>query len=771
MASPAKRKIPPDPDVAVSNEAARRAMGGRIPQRQWMASDQSLNGADTSAPEPRNTSSFTTNSTSTSNSTSASASAITSTATSTITTSTSCSSTRPTVVQTTPSVPTPPAIPMARPLPTPPRVIAPAASSKHSAKNRHDPSVKVSSLAREILGCLPGPGTLIGRPMRDTMLEAEYSLHLRRLEKLVFEGHDAPNRNDVYRLNILKEALENHDLALLFMNQLICHMTRDNAVAHDYVGLNQLFGREDLLTDHFRTFCVDFPLNSTLLPSSKDKAANARLSENLAKLTDNFKACAQKIKLKWQPLCNACRNHQLLPLAQDLVMTFGIISPTLQRITFAQILTGAAPHISAENKDELQTKFVTSQDRLIAHRPYEPDVAAGIYQEMHGLMAGTDRSASIKLKLQLMADFLTVRRGWDRVPAADLTRIGLERFQPNSIRPNLHRYGINKPKAAQVFVDDIICGPTNLAEFLPVSEFTFEMNENDLGGLAVKGPDAERRLALNFISGSFDLRLRVCQAMPPSGLTVSKWLARDMAWREDMFLVVNGHTMEQPIKTNGHKILPIDLSEVILPGRNYVKICFNRSSKDKRLVNFAFAIERVTCVPSNDLFALTGRTNYIPAPEALGKITSKLRATLDANDDDLAVVDPTTRIPLVEPFSNSKIFDFPARGRDCEHLQPFDLGIWLNTRPSDGGWNVVEAWKCPICGGDARPNMLVIDGFLAEVRRELENRGKEADCKAIVVDVNGSWKIAEEKTPERNGGNAEVARPDSAPIEVVELDD
>ena len=101
---------------------------------------------------------------------------------------------------------------------------------------------------------------------------------------------------------------------------------------------------------------------------------------------------------------------------------------------------------------------------------------------------------------------------------------------------------------------------------------------------------------------------------------------------------------------------------------------------------------------------------------------------------------------------------------------------------------LTDKWKCPICGEDARPQVLRIDGFLSEVRAILAVQ-RQLTAKDITVSAHGSWKPIIDSDMEEGGEGSgfdirpvqvpRPARPQSvtkivscrAPIEIITLDD
>jgi hypothetical protein len=59
---------------------------------------------------------------------------------------------------------------------------------------------------------------------------------------------------------------------------------------------------------------------------------------------------------------------------------------------------------------------------------------------------------------------------------------------------------------------------------------------------------------------------------------------------------------------------------------------------------------------------------------------------------------------------------------------------------------MVDVWKCPLCGKDARPYSLQIDDFLASVRTKLVE-DDNLDVKAILISADGTWRPKPEPIP------------------------
>jgi hypothetical protein len=152
------------------------------------------------------------------------------------------------------------------------------------------------------------------------------------------------------------------------------------------------------------------------------------------------------------------------------------------------------------------------------------------------------------------------------------------------------------------------------------------------------------------------------------------------------------------------------------------------------------------------------RQQHIPASKTLNTIKRVLAGPSMDDDDEITMVVSDLSIDLADPFT-ARIFDIPVRGSSCLHRECFDLETFLDTRKSkfSGQPSLVDVWKCPLCGADARPYALRVDEFFLTVRAKLADVGN-LDVKAILVSADGSWKPKFETPLKRKSSN----RPDES---------
>ena len=165
---------------------------------------------------------------------------------------------------------------------------------------------------------------------------------------------------------------------------------------------------------------------------------------------------------------------------------------------------------------------------------------------------------------------------------------------------------------------------------------------------------------------------------------------------------------------------------------------------------FVVAVEQIECL---DHARCTKELTLIEQPVSLAAIVAAVNHSVDDDDDDIAIVDPHISIDLIDPFT-AQIWKIPVRGKTCTHRECFDLQAFLESRPNKVKGvplSSADEWKCPICNKDARPQCLVLDGFMSEVSRQLLLRGEGEDVRSIRVTGDGVWapKVVE-KTQNKN---------------------
>ncbi|KAK4555766.1 hypothetical protein LTR86_006986 [Recurvomyces mirabilis] len=370
---------------------------------------------------------------------------------------------------------------------------------------------------------------------------------------------------------------------------------------------------------------------------------------------------------------------------------------------------------------------------------------------------------------------------------------------PDSAKSALHQAHLSSPilSAADVvgvkpklyrYVEDCALGPEHLDKDMPMQAFTFNLRDDCVDRLphTISGGTNRQRPTQSLLESSKQYRLRCCQIDMKTGFpTLSSWTEADNTWPENVMFDLNGTPLETRRKLQHGRYLPIDVSHLIHPGTNTLTVVNIRLAIDTSDFNYALGIE-VVGVTSHE--SLVSNVKMLSAEESLKAIKLSLSAPPDtADDDELMISSSTLTLKLFDPISGSQIFARPVRGENCRHRDPFDLEIFLSQtqtpkNSASGAPSTVDTWRCPICRKDVRPQTLIEDGFLVEVRGVLEKEGR-LGTRAIVVETDGRWRVkAEEKTGVRSRslereegvgvgvGVVERAKLKKADVVVIELD-
>lgn len=257
---------------------------------------------------------------------------------------------------------------------------------------------------------------------------------------------------------------------------------------------------------------------------------------------------------------------------------------------------------------------------------------------------------------------------------------------------------------------------------------------------------------LDLQAGQQRYRIRACNRPGDSELTTAEWTAAETSWPTNAYLRLNGEPLEMRRKHHYAKDLPIHVTDRLRVGNNLLVASFNSTNSDPTITNWVFAVEIID-VKTQEVIKSEVLSRVRPASDVhaalLARLNGKTSADAQEEDDDIVITSSQLNISLFDPISASKIFDVPVRGSDCAHFECFDLDTFLLSRArKQPDWaSEIDVWKCPICRGDARPQSLVVDGWMVEVRRELEGIGR-LNTRTITVKTDGSWVGIEEKDVE-----------------------
>jgi hypothetical protein len=304
-------------------------------------------------------------------------------------------------------------------------------------------------------------------------------------------------------------------------------------------------------------------------------------------------------------------------------------------------------------------------------------------------------------------------------------------------------------------VKGLALGPIRIPVSSVLAIFEFAVSEESFALISKDKVIGTDRLPIReFKRGSLQYRLRCIETKrDTTKCLVPDWVVSDTVWPKSVFVEINGVHLEIR-RTNHHgKDLPIDITQFVIPkispgNLNRIRISTPRLRNETDITYHFIAVEIVEVLQHQQIFDMCMHHQHVSASKTLDAIKKSL-APPPSDDDDSAMVISDLSIDLADPFTTT-IFRNPVRGSSCLHRECFDLETFFLTRNSKpkrpNQPTMVDVWKCPLCGRDARPYSLQIDDFLVSVRAELEKQDK-LETKAILVSADGSWRPKPEPRP------------------------
>ncbi|KAL2843489.1 hypothetical protein BJY01DRAFT_215647 [Aspergillus pseudoustus] len=283
-------------------------------------------------------------------------------------------------------------------------------------------------------------------------------------------------------------------------------------------------------------------------------------------------------------------------------------------------------------------------------------------------------------------------------------------------------------------------------------KWEFSLTGADLSRVPVlRSQGKGQRDIRTLIEGHQSYRIR-CIKVPPSASDVKEhsWSVAETVWPCTIYMFVNGKEFYARRKIHNGRDLPLDITAALREGTNHVAIHLVRNpAEQKGLLNYAMGVEVVSF---NSFPHAKSLARLLPAAESRKQICGRLSQNTDDEDDDLRIVSDYLNVTLVDPYT-ALIFTVPVRGRHCQHSECFDHETFLKTRAlKPGDCSAIEAdWRCPICRQDARPQNLITDGFLLEIRAELERTNRCDGARSLHIKADGSWEV---KTDEDTKGGS-----------------
>jgi hypothetical protein len=254
--------------------------------------------------------------------------------------------------------------------------------------------------------------------------------------------------------------------------------------------------------------------------------------------------------------------------------------------------------------------------------------------------------------------------------------------------------------------------------------------------LAVHSSSGTSRSLATLFNGSCRYRLRLCFAKSDQEVTRGTWTVLPTSWPEQTFVTVNGTPVFPPREQDY-----LELTTSIKLGKNNVVVSLpNVTANHKKDCSSYMRVEIIKVIDHDSAIAMIRQAPCIPAVDTKQEIQRRLEGP---KSNDIIVENKFLDVSLADPFSLA-MFEVPVRGIGCKHLECFDLETWLRTRPkkpspdSDKEPCLVDVWGCPICGLDARPVSLRVDGYFSQVRAALIERD-QSHIKQIKAHANGEW--------------------------------
>jgi hypothetical protein len=214
------------------------------------------------------------------------------------------------------------------------------------------------------------------------------------------------------------------------------------------------------------------------------------------------------------------------------------------------------------------------------------------------------------------------------------------------------------------------------------------------------------------------------------------WANTNTTWPSVFYVFVNDQELFARRKLHNGKDLPLDITDYLTEGVNNITLNLLLDKNECKTQQYVFAVE---VMEVTGLMKLRSRVQSLPAAESRALIQKRLSPITD--DEEITVITDSLTVSLIDPYS-ARIVDVPARSRQCDHLDCFDLETFLSTRKSaSDSLPMNDNWFCPICKADARPQFLFIDCFFAEVLQEITRQNRREDAQAIEIKIDGSWSL------------------------------
>ncbi|CAI4227326.1 unnamed protein product [Auanema sp. JU1783] len=168
-------------------------------------------------------------------------------------------------------------------------------------------------------------------------------------------------------------------------------------------------------------------------------------------------------------------------------------------------------------------------------------------------------------------------------------------------------------------------------------------------------------------------------------------------------------------------------------------------SADRRA--WACGLYKVRRVTSKILY---DRANSNHAVRLTSDITRQIIIRRLSGDDD-GICLSQIKVSLLCPLGKIRMV-LPARGRECTHLQCFDLKLFLEMNEKR------PTWKCAVCSGPCHYNNLIIDGYFEDILNSVANNVTEVELLR-----DGGYQTIHEEDASSSDDNADEIVPVDGP--------
>jgi len=211
-------------------------------------------------------------------------------------------------------------------------------------------------------------------------------------------------------------------------------------------------------------------------------------------------------------------------------------------------------------------------------------------------------------------------------------------------------------------------------------------------------------------------------------------------WPKALSLEANGvqvFEIKEPEEGHVRRDVPKNISSGLKPGVNTITIKID----DPHLPSFAMALVRTH---TKTALQIAQETPHLEEEVARARFTALLMDTgseENQGEEDLEITCViSNKLKLRCPLSFERVV-IPVRGEQCQHLQCFGLGAYLESNMKMRALN--NRWTCPVCGNRLKPHDLRVDDFVDKVLKETPQ-----NCDEVEILEDGSYRLTNEEEPE-----------------------